>query len=42
VTENPMKVNFALSEWQRLVVLLMTDMTSQLGIIVTFSDNDGD
>ncbi len=42
LTTNPMEINFALSEWQRLVVLLKTDMTSQLGLIVTFGDNDGD
>lgn len=39
---NPLQVNDALTEMQKLIVLLKTDMMSQLGLIVTFSDSDGD
>ncbi len=42
VVNNPLQVNDALTEMQKLIVLLKTDMMSQLGLIVTFSDNDGD
>ncbi|MEL6559891.1 MAG: imelysin family protein [Bacteroidota bacterium] len=40
--KNPLQVNDALTEMQKLAVLLKTDMMSQLGLIVTFSDSDGD
>lgn len=36
------KVEAVYNETQRLVVLLKTDMMSGLGLLVTFSDNDGD
>ena len=42
VEKNPLQVNDALTEMQKLSVLLKTDMMSQLGLIVTFSDSDGD
>ncbi|WP_176956069.1 imelysin family protein [Catalinimonas alkaloidigena] len=40
-TEND-KVETAYAETQRLVILLKTDMMSSLGLLVTYSDNDGD
>jgi len=40
-TEND-KVETAYTELQKLVVYLKTDMMSSLGLLVTYSDNDGD
>ncbi len=36
------KVEAAYLELKKLVVLMKLDMSSQLGILITFSDNDGD
>lgn len=36
------KVEAVYNETQRLVILLKTDMMSGLGLLITFSDNDGD
>ncbi len=42
VVDNPTPANAAYSEVQRLLVLFKTDMTSSLGILITYVDNDGD
>jgi len=42
ITSGPEKVKVAYSEVQKLLILIKTDMMSQLGLVVTFSDNDGD
>ena len=42
VTERPLEVNNAATELQKLIALLKTDMMSRLGLVLTFSDNDGD
>ncbi len=42
LTQEKDKVELAFSEAQQLVILLKTDMMSSLGLLVTFSDNDGD
>ncbi|MCC8424301.1 imelysin family protein [Mucilaginibacter sp. UR6-11] len=42
ITNNPTAVMAAYTELQKLTVLLKTDMTSSLGIAITFGDNDGD
>lgn len=42
VIEEPGAVNVAYDEGVALLQLVKTDMASQLGITVTFSDNDGD
>ncbi len=42
VTNNPQAVEAAFIELQDLTVLLKVDMMSNLGLTVTFSDNDGD
>ena len=39
---NPAAVTAAYTELQKLTVLLKTDMTSSLGILITYGDNDGD
>jgi len=36
------KVDKAYAELQQLVVLLKVDMTSVLGVQITYQDNDGD
>ena len=42
ITTNNTAVVAAYTELQKLVVLLKTDMTSSLSILITFGDNDGD
>ncbi|HEY0244499.1 MAG TPA: imelysin family protein [Mucilaginibacter sp.] len=42
ITNNNAAVTAAYTELQKLTVLLKTDMTSSLGILITFGDNDGD
>ncbi|MDN5205336.1 imelysin family protein [Fulvivirgaceae bacterium BMA10] len=42
LTDDTIKVEAAYQELQKLVILLKTDMISSLGLLVTFSDNDGD
>lgn len=42
VLDNPDTVERAYDETKMLIVLLKTDMANQLGLTVTFSDNDGD
>jgi predicted lipoprotein len=42
ITSNTAAVTAAYTELQKLTVLLKTDMTSSLGILITFGDNDGD
>jgi predicted lipoprotein len=42
IRNNPAAVTAAYIELQKLTVLLKTDMTSSLGILITFGDNDGD
>ncbi len=42
VTEDPETVQQAFDEAKKLVILFKADMANQLGITVTFSDNDGD
>lgn len=42
ITSNPTAVIAAYTELQKLTVLLKTDMTSSLGIAITYGDNDGD
>jgi predicted lipoprotein len=42
IATNNTAVTAAYTELQKLTVLLKTDMTSSLGILITFGDNDGD
>ncbi|MBL4676412.1 MAG: imelysin family protein [Mucilaginibacter sp.] len=42
IRTNPTAVKAAYTELQKLTVFLKTDMTSSLGILITFGDNDGD
>jgi uncharacterized protein len=42
ITANPNAVNTAYTELVKLLVLLKTDMPSQLGVIITYQDGDGD
>jgi len=42
IQNNNTDVAAAYTELQKLTVLLKTDMTSSLGILITFGDNDGD
>lgn len=42
LVQEPEKIEFLYQNTQMLVVLLKTDMMSNLGLLVTFSDNDGD
>ncbi|MDF2436322.1 MAG: hypothetical protein K0Q95_698 [Bacteroidota bacterium] len=42
VISNPATVDAAYMELQQLVVLLKVDMTSALGVSITYVDNDGD
>ncbi len=42
VTEDPETVQQAFNEAKKLIVLFKADMANQLGITITFSDNDGD
>ncbi|MCA9946455.1 MAG: imelysin family protein [Anaerolineales bacterium] len=42
VTDHPDQVNAAYEEVRTLLVLIKADMTNQLGITLTFNDNDGD
>ncbi|MDN5211518.1 imelysin family protein [Fulvivirgaceae bacterium BMA12] len=42
LTQEKDKVELAFEKAQQLVILLKTDMMSSLGLLVTFSDNDGD
>lgn len=42
IQTNPADANAAYTEIQKLLVLLKTDMTSALGVAITFGDNDGD
>ena len=42
IQTNPAAVTAAYTELQKLTVLLKADMTSSLGILITFGDNDGD
>ena len=42
VTEDAAAVDLAFTELRQLITLLKGDMASQLGVTLTFSDNDGD
>ena len=42
ITTNTTAVTAAYTELQKLTVLLKTDMSSSLGILITYGDNDGD
>lgn len=42
IKASPATVTAAYTELQKLTVLLKTDMTSALGILITYGDNDGD
>jgi predicted lipoprotein len=42
ISSNPAPVVAAYTELQKLTALLKTDMTSSLGILITYGDNDGD
>lgn len=42
ITNTPATVTAAYTELQKLTALLKTDMTSSLGILITYGDNDGD
>jgi predicted lipoprotein len=42
ISTNQAAVVAAYTELQKLTVLLKTDMTSSLGILITYGDNDGD
>lgn len=42
IRTNPAPVNEAYAEVQRGVVLLKSDLPSQLGVLITYQDNDGD
>jgi len=42
ITTNQTAVTSAYTELQKLTVMLKTDMTSSLGILITYGDNDGD
>jgi predicted lipoprotein len=42
ITNNPAIVDAAYVEMQKLVVLFKTDMSSALGVLITYQDNDGD
>lgn len=42
IKTSPATVTAAYTELQKLTVLLKTDMTSSLGILITYGDNDGD
>lgn len=42
VVNNPAPASAAYQELQKLVILFKTDMTSSLGILITYQDNDGD
>lgn len=42
IKNNQAAVTSAYTELQKLTVLLKTDMTSSLGILITYGDNDGD
>ncbi|WPU95317.1 imelysin family protein [Mucilaginibacter sabulilitoris] len=42
IKNNNAAVTAAYTELQKLTVLLKTDMTSSLGILITYGDNDGD
>lgn len=42
ISSNAGAVTSTYTELQKLTVLLKTDMTSSLGILITFGDNDGD
>ncbi|WP_214072667.1 imelysin family protein [Mucilaginibacter sp. dw_454] len=42
IISNQAAVTATYTELQKLTVLLKTDMTSSLGILITFGDNDGD
>lgn len=42
ILNNPSSVDAAYLEIQKLLVLLKTDMTSALGVQITYQDNDGD
>ena len=42
IQENPSELDPVYNKIEQLVVLLKTDMTSQLGVQITYQDNDGD
>lgn len=42
ITSNPTLVNGAYTELVKLLVLLKTDMPSNLGVVITYQDGDGD
>ncbi len=42
IKSSPATVSAAYTECQKLTVLLKTDMTSALGILINYGDNDGD
>lgn len=42
IRANPAAATAAYTELQKLTVLLKTDMTSALAVLITFGDNDGD
>ena len=42
VQQNPSHVDQAHGELQRLVILIKTEFSSALGVLITYQDNDGD
>lgn len=42
IQNNPTPAIAVYTQYQKLVVLLKTDMPSSLGVLITFGDNDGD
>lgn len=42
IKSNPTMIDEAYAEMVKLVVLLKVDMTSSLGVMITYEDNDGD
>jgi hypothetical protein len=42
LTNNPQAIEDVYNELKKLVVLTKIDMTTQLGIVITYLDNDGD
>lgn len=42
VVNNPTPSNTAIAEIQQLIVMIKSEMTSAMGISITFQDNDGD
>jgi uncharacterized protein len=42
VVNNPAPAQSAYDEFQKLILLMKTDMVSAMGILITYTDNDGD